>query len=155
LTREESPTYLPDTLNSPVVATVQKVVLLPGEYCFIMHPSNKETLENEWGKKKLISGPIAFFPQPREVYSAVRREILSEDMCMSVYATEEAKGKKPGEEWILYGPAEFVPGEDGVEMNSQSLSFFKYEPLNLIFFHKGPFIFQCIILLMILKILLW
>jgi major vault protein len=101
-----------------VVGDVAITTLSKQQYCIVLNPVDKNMVP-QWGKRELRRGECNFFLEPGEkLESGVQTvEILGEEEALLLRANEtfveevdEKKvNRKPGEEWMIYGPRKYVP----------------------------------------------
>jgi len=101
-----------------VVGDVAITTLSKQQYCIVLNPVDRN-MAPQWGKRELRRGECNFFLEPGEkLESGVQTvEILGEEEALLLRANEsfveevdEKKvNRKPGEEWMIYGPRKYVP----------------------------------------------
>jgi major vault protein len=101
-----------------VVGDVAITTLSKQQYCIVLNPVDRNMVP-QWGKRELRRGECNFFLEPGEkLESGVQTvEILGEEEALLLRANEtfveevdEKKvNRKPGEEWMIYGPRKYVP----------------------------------------------
>jgi len=117
VTHENSQAHICD-VHEIVVGDVAITTLSKQQYCIVLNPVDREGVP-QWGKRELRRGEMNFFLQPGEkLESGVQTvEILGEEEALLLRSnenfTEEVDEKKiarrPGEEWMIYGPRKYVP----------------------------------------------
>ncbi|CAL8071868.1 unnamed protein product [Calicophoron daubneyi] len=122
------------SVNEEIVGTVDITVLTAHQYCVILNPVDEKGLP-QLGRKKLVRGEKSFFLKPGEsLQSGVEDSyILQNDEGLMLRAEErfvdefesvspESEGgegeppvqkrkvlRRPGDQWIIRGPMEYVP----------------------------------------------
>ncbi len=98
-----------------VVGVVDITTLTSRHYCIILDPVGEDG-KPQLGQRKLVKGEKSFFLMPGEKLEKGIQNmyILGEDEGLIMRALEEFKDdddsiKRPGDRWMIRGPAEFVP----------------------------------------------
>ncbi|XP_064619697.1 major vault protein-like isoform X1 [Lineus longissimus] len=111
----DTETHIP-AVYEEVVGVVDITTLNNRQYCVIMDPVDA-TGKPQLGQKKLVKGEKSFFLMPGEKLERGIQNvyILGEDEGLILRATECFKDvaidkeRKPGDRWMIRGPAEYVP----------------------------------------------
>jgi len=109
----DTETHIPNVYET-VVGVVDITTLNNRQYCVIMDPVDA-TGKPQLGQKKLVKGEKSFFLMPGEKLERGIQNvyILGEDEGLILRATEcftdGDKERKPGDRWMIRGPAEYVP----------------------------------------------
>lgn len=100
------------------VGEVAITTLNKQQYCTVLNPVGPDG-QPQWGKRELRKGETSFFLQPGELLeSGVQLvEILGEEEALLLRSyeafveeiDEKKVDRKPGEEWMIYGPRKYVP----------------------------------------------
>ncbi|EDQ86973.1 uncharacterized protein MONBRDRAFT_10492 [Monosiga brevicollis MX1] len=119
MTNEHCDTHIP-SVYSEVVALVDITTLTNRQYAVIVNPVDEKG-HSQLGAKKLVKGPASFFLQPGETLEKGVQDVfvLGEDEGIILRAAETFKDtdhltgkpveRKPGDRWMIRGPAEYVP----------------------------------------------
>jgi major vault protein len=117
VTHQNSQAHICD-VHEIVVGDVAITTLSKQQYCIVLNPVGGDGVP-QWGKRELRRGEVNFFLQPGEkLESGVQTvEILGEEEALLLRANEtfveevdEKKvNRRPGEEWMIYGPRKYVP----------------------------------------------
>lgn len=116
VTLQDTECYIPD-VNETIVAKKDLVSLTNRQWCIILNPVN-EAGEPQMGHRKLVRGEANFFLQPQEVIEKQQyTQVLGVEEALEVRCLEafdDTSGGRttkrgPGEEWLIYGPCEYVP----------------------------------------------
>ncbi|XP_052073495.1 major vault protein-like [Mytilus californianus] len=111
----DTETHIPNVYEE-VVGVVNITTLTSRQYCIILDPSDEHG-RLQLGRKKLVKGECSFFLLPGERFERGIQNVyvLGEDEGVILRATEsfidkDAKiERKPGDKWMIRGPAEYVP----------------------------------------------
>lgn len=115
----DTETHIPNVYEE-VVGVVNIITLTTRQYCIILDPSDEHG-SPQLGRKKLVKGECSFFMMPGERLERGIQNVyvLGEDEGVILRATESFKDKdaadhkdmerKPGDKWMIRGPAEYVP----------------------------------------------
>jgi len=122
VTDKDSQIHIPD-INEEVVGDVPITTLTKQQYCVVLNPVDKDG-NPQWGNRELRRGERIFFLQPGEQLEKGTAQdviILGEEEALLLRAKQtfvetvvEGKDTKevrhnPGEEWMIYGPCDYVP----------------------------------------------
>jgi len=117
VTHNDSQAHICD-VHEIVVGDVAITTLSKQQYCIVLNPVGGDGVP-QWGKRELRRGELSFFLQPGEkLESGVQTvEILGEEEALLLRANESFEeevdekkvSRKPGEEWMCYGPRKYVP----------------------------------------------
>jgi len=118
VTHLDSQTHIPD-IHEQVVGDVAITTLTMQQYCTILNPVAKDG-NPRWGERELRWGENqahqTFFLQPGEkLGNGIEEvEILGEEEALllraiETFTDEEKTERKPGQEWMIYGPRKYVP----------------------------------------------
>ncbi|XP_065830382.1 major vault protein-like isoform X2 [Oscarella lobularis] len=116
ITFEDTETHIPDVYER-VVGVVNINTLTNRQYCVILDPVGDDG-KPQLGQKRLVRGERSFFLQPGEKLEKGIQNIyiLGEDEGVILKANEAfmdtedgKKTRKPGDRWMIRGPAEYVP----------------------------------------------
>ncbi|KEG12389.1 major vault protein [Trypanosoma grayi] len=125
VTNKDAPIHIPDVHES-VIATVQAIVLNGKQYCVMENPVGSDGVI-QLGKQSVRRGPCSFFLHPGEklVGGVQPVKVIGKDEALLLQAVETVKEggedgrlRRPGEKWMLWGAAEYVP-EVGVRIIEQ------------------------------------
>ncbi|XP_063396183.1 major vault protein-like [Mytilus trossulus] len=111
----DTETHIPNVYEE-VVGVVNITTLTSRQYCIILDPSDEHG-RPQLGRKKLVKGECSFFLLPGERFERGIQNVyvLGEDEGVILRATESFKDtdadveRKPGDKWMIRGPAEYVP----------------------------------------------
>eukprot|EP01124_Arcella_intermedia_P015066 TRINITY_DN215_c0_g2_i4.p1 TRINITY_DN215_c0_g2~~TRINITY_DN215_c0_g2_i4.p1 ORF type:complete len:830 (+),score=110.52 TRINITY_DN215_c0_g2_i4:63-2552(+) len=98
-----------------VVGEVSITTLNSRQYAVILDPVDAETKKQNLGTRLLVKGPHSFFLQPGERLEAGIQDVqvLDSEEALLLRAREgfqdEDVGRAPGDRWMIYGPADYVP----------------------------------------------
>jgi major vault protein len=137
------------------VAHVTATVLSSSQYCIIENPVVEG--ECKLGERKLLSGPLVRFAEPKEVVKRIAEvRVLNEDEALYVRAIEDFQDngtkRKPGDRWLVTGPLRYWPPLE-VEILEQKRAIFFVEGFPIKFFTFSQ-IFFYIFLVVLLAVLL-
>jgi major vault protein len=115
VTNKNAATHIPDVYEK-VLADIKVTTLNNRQYCVVLDPVDQAG-RNSVGSKEIRRGEVSFFLHPGErlrngIESVI---VLGKDEAILLKAVETfddaiSKGaRKPGEKWMIYGPAEYVP----------------------------------------------
>lgn len=118
VTHKDSQTHIPD-VHEQVVGDVSITTLTMQQYCVVLNPVDKDG-NPRWGERETKTGENAdhqtFFLMPGEkLENGIQEvELLGEEEALLLRAVEhftdeEKTERKPGQEWMIYGPRKFVP----------------------------------------------
>jgi len=145
ITNEDTSMYFPD-VHEEIVNQQKRIILKDNEYCVLKNYVDEELGTNKRGFYKIIRGPASFFLKPGESISSNGKSvILSSAEALVLRATEDYNGRKVGETWWVYGPAEFWPPVE-VQISSRKSAFLVIEPLNLYLFRPTLFFLAWLLL---------
>lgn len=128
VTHDLSPFHILDVFEE-FVSQVPIRILNKQQYCVVLNPMDKKTGQNQWGAKDPRVGPCSFFLQPGEELDGGIKDVylLKDDEALLLKATEKTvdvthekdektgkitevkKKRQPGDRWMEYGPARYVP----------------------------------------------
>jgi major vault protein len=111
-------THIPD-VHEQVVGDVAITTLTMQQYCVVLNPVD-ENGNPRWGERELRFGDNpdhqTFFLQPGEkLENGIQEvELLGEEEALllravEAFTDEEKVERKPGQEWMIYGPRKYVP----------------------------------------------
>ena len=113
ITNKDTVTYIPDVCEE-VVGTINITVLNNRQYCVILDPLDNKG-KPQLGKKVLRVGEADFFLRPGERLEKGIQNVyvLGENEALLLRAresyTEENVEHAPGDRWMIYGPADYIP----------------------------------------------
>ncbi|KAJ8315004.1 hypothetical protein KUTeg_007154 [Tegillarca granosa] len=118
ITGEDVEEYYPE-IGITLVSEEKKVVVAKGQFGVVVNCVDKN-LKPQLGKRQLRKGYCTFFLHPGEKLETGKVQnahILSDNEALVLQADEEfvditPKGKvrrKPGDKWMIKGPAEYIP----------------------------------------------
>ncbi|RNF18089.1 major vault protein [Trypanosoma cruzi] len=113
VTKEDASIHIPD-VHEKVSGKVRAIVLSEKEYCVVQNPLGADGL-NEFGRKEVRKGECRFFLHPQEELLGGMQPInvVSKDQALLLQAVDffddNGKIRRPGEKWMLHGPAEYIP----------------------------------------------
>lgn len=119
ITKKDMDVYQLNT-NEQYVATVPITTLTQGQYCIINNPmvwnEEKGVFLHQYGTRKLVKGPTAFFLQPGEESQGVKNSIVLTKQealhvkVMETFFDEEFNEQRfAGQSLVLYGPRNYIP----------------------------------------------
>jgi major vault protein len=106
--------HIPDVYEL-VVGEVSVTTLNSRQYCVILDPVDPESKKQQLGMRVLVKGPHSFFLQPGERLEAGIQDVqvLDSEEALLLRAregfTEGEHRHAPGDRWMIYGPADYVP----------------------------------------------
>lgn len=115
LTLSTTDFHIPD-VHEAVVCAKNAYVLNSRQYCYVLHPIDKQG-RNQFGKKVLRVGESTFFLHPYEQLDGKIYEIfvLGENEALLLKAVEDLDDSETGvtrmagEKWMIYGPRDYIP----------------------------------------------
>lgn len=118
VTHLDSQTHMQDIFEQ-VVGDVPITTLTMQQYCVVVNPVDKDG-NPRWGEREIRWGENAqhqtFFLQPGEkLENGIQEvELLGEEEALllraiEAFVDEQKVERKPGQEWMIYGPRKYVP----------------------------------------------
>lgn len=115
ITNKEAATHIPDVYEK-TLADIKVTTLSNRQFCVVLDPVDANG-RNRVGSQEIRRGEASFFLHPGEkLRNGIENIIvLGKDEAILLKAieafTDDAKKttRRPGEKWMLYGPAEYVP----------------------------------------------
>lgn len=113
ITNKEAPTHIPGVYEN-VLAEVKVTTLNNRQFCVVADPVDKNGM-NRIGEQEIRRGDCSFFLHPGErlrngIESII---VLGNDEAILLKAiegfTDNKATRKPGETWMIRGPAEYIP----------------------------------------------
>ena len=113
ITNKDAATHIPDVYER-VLADVKVTTLDNRQFCVVVDPVDAKTGKNRFGEMEVRRGEASFFLHPGEklrngVESII---VLAHDEALLLKAidafTEGKTTRKPGERWMIHGPAEYI-----------------------------------------------
>ncbi|CUG92246.1 major vault protein, putative [Bodo saltans] len=116
VTNKSAATHIPDVYEK-ILADIKVTTLNNRQYCVVLDPFDQAAGRNSVGNKEIRRGEVSFFLHPGErLRNGIENVlVLGKDEALllkAVEAFDDATNKgarKPGEKWMIYGPAEYVP----------------------------------------------
>lgn len=113
VTNKDVATHIPDVYER-VLADVKVTTLNNRQYCVVVDPVDKNG-KNRFGELEIRRGELSFFLHPGErLRSGIENiVVLGNDEALLLKAlelfTDGKVQRKPGEKWMIRGPAEYIP----------------------------------------------
>jgi len=161
VTRDQCESYIPSVYEEVVKEEVALCGLTSRQYCVIKNPVDENNVP-QLGKEKLLRGEAKFFLQPGESMSQINETIiLGPDEARLVKALENfrdesrmpAVNRKAGTRWYVYGPGEYIPPLQVMDLGTVKANFV-FEPLDIYLFYH-PIVIAGAVFTLIISILLF
>jgi len=115
ITNRDAATHIPGVYEK-IRADVKVTTLTNRQYCVVLDPIDPATGHNLVGTQEVRKGEASFFLHPGErLRNGIENVmVLGKDEALLLKALESftdssAVARIPGETWMIYGPAEYVP----------------------------------------------
>lgn len=114
ITNKQAATHIPDVYER-VLADVKVTTLDNRQFCVVVDPVDAKSGKNRFGEMEVRRGEASFFLHPGEkLRNGVEPIIvLAHDEALLLKAidafTDGKSARKPGERWMINGPAEYIP----------------------------------------------
>lgn len=113
ITNKDTATHIPDVYEK-ILADVKVTTLNNRQFCVVLDPVDGQG-KNRVGVQEIRRGEASFFLHPGEKLRGGIENIivLGKDEAILLKAIEAFQDgtqvRRPGEKWMIYGPAEYVP----------------------------------------------
>ncbi|RNF26726.1 major vault protein [Trypanosoma conorhini] len=113
VTKADASVHIPD-VHEKVVGVVKATVLSAKEYCIVEDPLGTDGV-NQFGRREVRRGECSFFLRPYEkmIGEVQSMKVVGKDQALLLQAVDSfddhGQLRRPGEKWMLHGPAEYIP----------------------------------------------